>query len=457
MRQLADLLNSFAGTAARLPSGLPLTTSPGVPGSRGSMGAWREAGPPPLSAAAAAAFPALRAAEAALEAKLADNAAACVADYVRLHVLNERLGARRSFRAAEACRGLNRYCDVLPYDDNRVRLGQPAFAGFSSGGVGGAGCGGAPPGGQPSPVADSNGPPAAAAAAAVANDYVNASPLQPSTDGDVPWAYIASQGPLKHTRDTFWQMAVEQRCSAIVMLTNTVERGMQKCAAYFAAPPRTAKAFGRYTVSTLSVEQLLPHLERRSLAVKDTHGQCSSPLKRPLDGAPPHQQQQQSSAGQGSGGGSGGGGGPGPQPRTMTVQHYHYTAWPDHGVPSSAEPLLRLCAELHASGAHASPILVHCSAGIGRSGVFCVLDIATRRLLHLLEGEGAGSSDAAAAGAEAVDVATLVADLRRQRLGMVQTRDQYVFCHTALLHFVRHLAAERLASPRQGGQPLEQE
>lgn len=108
MRQLADLLNSFAGTAARLPSGLPLTTSPGVPGSRGSMGAVREAGPPPLSAAAAAAFPALRAAEAALEAKLADDAAACVADYVRLHVLNERLGARRSFRAAEACRGLNR-------------------------------------------------------------------------------------------------------------------------------------------------------------------------------------------------------------------------------------------------------------------------------------------------------------------------------------------------------------
>lgn len=86
-----------------------------------------------------------------------------------------------------------RYCDVLPFDDNRVKLGQPAFAGSSSGGAGGPGSGGAPPGGQPSRAADSNGPPAAAAAAAVANDYVNASPLQPSTDGDVPWAYIASQ------------------------------------------------------------------------------------------------------------------------------------------------------------------------------------------------------------------------------------------------------------------------
>lgn len=78
--------------------------------------------------------------------------------------------------------------------------------------------------------------------------------------------------------------------------------------------------------------------------------------------------------------------------------------------------------------------------------MFCVLDIATRRLLRLLEGGRAGSCDAAAAGAEAVDVAALVADLRRQRLGMVQTRDQYVFCHTALLHFVRQLAAERLAA-----------
>ncbi|KAL4443249.1 hypothetical protein ABPG75_010986 [Micractinium tetrahymenae] len=448
MRQLIDVLNSIAGSAARLPSSLPPSSSTGSggagrPGSqqagaapggsssssmRGSSssssfgGALDEADlPPPLSTAAAAALPALRAAEAALEAKLANDAAACVADYMRLHVLNERLGAQRRFRDAEACRGLNRYCDVLPYDNNRVRLGQPAFLGsrdssssnISSSAAGGSG-GGAPPAGQAARAA--NGVGHGAAAAAVAVDYINASPLQLSAEEDVPWAYIASQGPLRHTRDAFWQMAVEQRCSAVIMLTNTVERGVQKCAAYFASAPRSAKAFGRFTVSTLSLEQLLPDLERRSLAVKDTQGQGSGPLKRTLDGEP-HQQLQQELPGpsQGSSGSSGGGGqaGSASRQRSTTIQHYHYTAWPDHGVPPSPEPLLHLCAELRAAGAHAAPILVHCSAGIGRSGVFCVLDITTRRLLHLLESERAGSAEqVAAAAAKAVDISGLVADLR---------------------------------------------
>jgi hypothetical protein len=161
---------------------------------------------------------------------------------------------------------------------------------------------------------------------------------------------------------------------------------------------------------------------------------------------------------------------------SFTVQHFHYSAWPDHGVPTSPEPLLALCAELRRRGAHASPIVVHCSggwaaavvgmlcvttlraalvlcvlwnctvmcscatmccdrmlrlavsqeevlltlpclppslplflpcaAGIGRSGVFCVLDVITQRLLGLQ-----GCQDAAR-GAAAVDVAALVADLR---------------------------------------------
>lgn len=282
-------------------------------------------------------------------------------------------------------------------------------------------------------------------------DYINASAVVASSQGDIPWAYIACQGPLKHTRDAFWQMAVEQRCSAVVMLTNTVERGVAKCAAYFAPAPRTAKAFGRFTVCTLAAEQPLPDLERRTLAVKDCQGQLGSgapPLKRPLEQP-----------------GSSGGDTDAAEVaeaaaaaavvaqrarHTTTLNHYHYTAWPDHGVPPSAEPLLALCQDLRDAGAHAAPVLVHCSAGIGRSGVFCVLDVITRRLLHLLHApaaDGAGREAAAAAGAAAVDVGALVADLRRQRLGMVQTREQYVFCHTALLHFLRQLAAERHPHP----------
>lgn len=136
MRQLVDLLNSIAGSAARLPSSLPPSSSAGIasvglPGSqqpigaalgsdtgsslqsRGGMGGpfYAAGPPPPLSPAAAAALPALRAAEAALEAKLANDGAVCTGEYVRLHLLNERFGAQRSFSDAEACRPLNRWAD----------------------------------------------------------------------------------------------------------------------------------------------------------------------------------------------------------------------------------------------------------------------------------------------------------------------------------------------------------
>ncbi|PSC69772.1 Meiotically up-regulated 66 [Micractinium conductrix] len=394
---------------------------------------------PPMSPVAAAALPVLRAAEAALEAKLAGNAAACDADFMQLHILNERLARELRFTAAEARRDLNRYCDVLPFDSNRVRLGQPAFERRAA----------VPAGGAASGVAAADSGASDAEACAGRSSSSSSSSGSAGAPGDVPaWAYIASQGPLRHTRDAFWQVAVEQRCSTVVMLTNTVERGVPKCAAYFADAPRTAKALGRYTVSTLSCKQVLPDLELRQLAVKDTtQGGSTGQLKRSLDGmsapsaeapaAPAHRSR-----------------------AAATLQHYHYTAWPDHGVPTSPEPLLRLCGELRRSGAHGAPIVVHCSAGIGRSGVFCVLDIITRRLLHLLDGHPAASGAAGAAGQEvaaaaaaaaavAVDVAALVADLRRQRGGMVQTREQYVFCHTALLHFVRQLAAARQPEPRQ--------
>ncbi|KAI7840631.1 hypothetical protein COHA_005653 [Chlorella ohadii] len=475
MRQLVDLLNSIAGSAASRQSSLPAAgSSRGGTCRRASSSpmlttAGAAAAPPPLSAELAARHPALRAAEAALEAKLENGAADCDEDYIRLAELNEQLGSQRGFDAAEARRDLNRYCDVLPYDDNRVRLGRPAFPpGWVSGSAAAAsaapavnGSGTSPARGSGCGSSSSSGRGSGSAAEAGLGDledYVNASPLYSCDDGsggcfgDERWAYIASQGPLKHTRDAFWRMAAEQGCGAVVMLTNTIERGMTKCAPYFAvapytylrcgtplsisfrpahphpavergmtkcAPyfaeaPRTAKSLGRFTVQTAEVEELLPDLHRRTLVLKDTQ----QPAVQPLAPQQGQQGQQAQQAGR------------------MRLTHYHYSAWPDHGVPSSPQPLLRLCEELRAAGHHAGPVLVHCSAGIGRSGVFCVLDIVTRRLLGLL-----GAHDAAA-GAAAVDLAALVAHLRRQRLGMVQTRDQYLFCHTALLAFVRQLAQQ---------------
>lgn len=364
MRQLVELLNSIGGSVASRQSSLPTAgSSRGSPCRRANSSPMQAAAaaavPPPLSPELAASHPALRAAEAALEAKLENGAAACDEDYLSLTMLNEQLATQRGFDAAVARLYLNRYRDVLPYDDNRVRLGRPAFppgwassssaAPAASGGATTplAGCGA----GRGS--ASSRG--SSAAAEGDLEDYVNASPLFSCNGGDGSgacfdeerWAYIASQGPLKHTRDDFWRMAAEQGCGAVVMLTNTVERGTIKCAPYFAEAPRTAKALGRFTVQTADVEELLPDLHRRTLVLKDTQQPPVQPLEQ--------QEQQSQQAQQGQQGQQAG--------RTRLV-HYHYSAWPDHGVPASPQPLLRLCEELRAAAQHSGPVLVHCS-GVG--------------------------------------------------------------------------------------------
>lgn len=434
MRQLVELLNSIGGSVASRQSSLPTAgSSRGIACQRANSSPMQAAAaaaePPPLSPELAARHPALRAAEAALEAKLENGAAACDEDYLSLTMLNEQLATQRGFDAAVARLDLNRYRDVLPYDDNRVRLGRPAFppGWASSSSAAPAASGGAtttPLAGSGAGRGSASSRGSSAAAEGDLEDYVNASPLFSCNGGDAcfdeeRWAYIASQGPLKHTRDDFWRMAAEQGCGAVVMLTNTVERGTIKCASYFAEAPRTAKALGRFTVQTADVEELLPDLHRRTLVLKDTQQPAVQPL---VQQAQQGQQGQRAQQGQQSG-------------RTRLV-HYHYSAWPDHGVPASPQPLLRLCEELRAAVQHSGPVLVHCSAGIGRSGVFCVLDIVSQRLLSLLD------SRDEAAGAAAVDLAALVAHLRRQRLGMVQTWEQYLFCHTALLAFVRQLAQQ---------------
>lgn len=106
MRQLADLLNSFAGSAARLQSSLPTPPTAGMP--PGAVGGGAVVPPPPLSPHAAAAHPALAAAEAALMAKLAGGASGCNAEYAALLRLNDRLGLQGRFVAAATHPELNR-------------------------------------------------------------------------------------------------------------------------------------------------------------------------------------------------------------------------------------------------------------------------------------------------------------------------------------------------------------
>ncbi|KAF2350207.1 PTP type protein phosphatase [Trinorchestia longiramus] len=118
-----------------------------------------------------------------------------------------------------------------------------------------------------------------------------------------------------------------------------------------------------------------------------------------------------------------------PVPESRIVCQFHYSLWPDHGVPESVKPLLamvRLVRECQAS--ETLPLLVHCSAGCGRTGTICAIDhvwtlLRTGRL------------------PDSVDLLAMVKEMRRQRVAMVQTRDQYVLLHRA----VRHLFKDRLA------------
>lgn len=300
----------------------------------------------------------------------------CFAEYTALEELQDELnhtyGFKTALKATEA--DLNRYSDVLPYEHSRIKVHGTAQVQLGT----------------------------------EVDDYMNASLIECSdpVTGSA-WQYIAAQGPLPQTADAFWQMVVEQKARSIVMLTDLIENKRRKCHPYFALKAgSTFKAGPTVQVRTVSTDELIPGLIRRQFEVF---------LNDSVD--------------------------------PWRCEHYHYTAWPDHGVPQSPTTILVLCSLMRNNppqmiDGREPPIVVHCSAGIGRTGVFCTVDIASRLLLtagKAAEGSNGDESSAnlvANAAREAVDVGKIVAQLRHQRGGMVQTGEQFKFCHTALLALI---------------------
>ncbi|CAK0785693.1 hypothetical protein CVIRNUC_008904 [Coccomyxa viridis] len=217
-----------------------------------------------------------------------------------------------------------------------------------------------------------------------AKDYINASLLE-SPPGEQPkWRYIATQGPKESTTGDFWQMVQERRCGVIIMLTRVTESGgFTKCARYFPEGLNQRELYGGWHVQCTSVREVDSDVTRRDLLVTPPAG----------TGAP------------------------------LQVAHFHYHAWPDHGVPSTTQPLRDLVGAVKGlEQPQAGPAVVHCSAGIGRTGTYCAVDVALQRLR-------CGDYGAAVSAAE---LKPLVAELRRQRAGMVQTPEQYAFCYQAI-------------------------
>ena len=284
---------------------------------------------------------------------------------------------------------LNRYANVLPYDHALV------------------------------PVAPPNS----------SREYINASWLTSTRDDAAAWRYICTQGPLPHTSGTFWRMVYAQRPVAIAMLTGFVEKRIQKCHEYFPATLEDELYtdddghLAKLRIACERVETLVPGLEERNIVVES------------LD----------------------------PGGETIRVSHFHYTEWPDHGTPGSTHVLrllihrMRKLQELRAAdvagsaaattttspaGAGAghdsqsasagseAPLVVHCSAGVGRTGVFCACDVLIRRIDAILKHPHKFDGNAFAA--KFLNIPSLIKFFRTQRVGMVQTREQYVFCFRLL-------------------------
>ncbi|XP_037828918.1 receptor-type tyrosine-protein phosphatase F isoform X10 [Kryptolebias marmoratus] len=203
------------------------------------------------------------------------------------------------------------------------------------------------------------------------SDYINANYIDGYRKQN---AYIATQGPLPETLTDFWRMVWEQRSNTIVMMTRLEEKSRVKCDQYW--PSRGTETYGMIQVTMLDTVELATYSVRTFALYKN-----GSSEKR-------------------------------------EVRQFQFMAWPDHGVPEYPTPILAFLRRVKACNPpDAGPMVVHCSAGVGRTGCFIVIDAMLERMKH----------------EKTVDIYGHVTCMRAQRNYMVQTEDQYIFIHEALL------------------------
>ncbi|KAM3914325.1 receptor-type tyrosine-protein phosphatase F isoform 7-T7 [Leptodactylus fuscus] len=206
------------------------------------------------------------------------------------------------------------------------------------------------------------------------SDYINANYIDGYRKQN---AYIATQGPLPETLSDFWRMVWEQRTTTIVMMTRLEEKSRVKCDQYW--PSRGTETYGMIQVTLLDTVELATYTVRTFALYKN--GSCEK----------------------------------------REIRQFQFMAWPDHGVPEYPTPILAFLRRVKACNPpDAGPMVVHCSAGVGRTGCFIVIDAMLERVK--LE--------------KTVDIYGHVTCMRSQRNYMVQTEDQYIFIHEALLEAV---------------------
>ncbi|MEE6482977.1 hypothetical protein FKM82_013394 [Ascaphus truei] len=244
-------------------------------------------------------------------------------------------------------RAKNRFTNVLPYDQSRVKLN--IIEGDTT------------------------------------TDYINGN-YMPGYNSMKE--FIATQGPLPNTVADFWRMGWEHHVSTVIMLTNCMENGRLKCEHYWPLD-YTPCTYENITV-TVTSETILPEWTIRDFSLK--HAQ---------------------------------------QPGVKYVRHFHYTVWPDHGVPENTSTIIQfrnLVREYMDERKSNGPSIVHCSAGVGRTGTLIALDY----LMQQVEKE------------KRVGSYSFVKKMRMNRPLMVQTESQYVFLNKCMLDLIQQPVEESI-------------
>ncbi|KAM4703068.1 receptor-type tyrosine-protein phosphatase H [Rhinophrynus dorsalis] len=193
--------------------------------------------------------------------------------------------------------------------------------------------------------------------------------------------FIASQGPLPNTTADFWRMIWEHNVNTLVMLTNCVENGRPKCEHYWPLD-YTPCTYGDITV-TVTSETILPEWTIRDFSLKHAN-----------------------------------------QQGIKNVRHFHFTAWPDHGVPDNTSNIIEfrnLVREYMDQKRSNGPTVVHCSAGVGRTGTLIALDY----LMQMMEKQ------------QCIGIYGFVEKMRMNRPLMVQTESQYVFLNKCMMDLIQ--------------------
>ncbi|KAK7073147.1 Tyrosine-protein phosphatase non-receptor type 2 [Halocaridina rubra] len=223
-------------------------------------------------------------------------------------------------------------------------------------------------------------------------NFINASLVKVES---VNRSYILTQGPLPQTSPHFWLMVWQQKVKGIIMLNKVIEKNQIKCHQYW---PVGNSDGGDNTMAVSSVGLQV------DLVSMDRHSHYNYSTLRLTENA------------------SG---------DSRTILHFHYTTWPDFGVPQSPEAFYKFLNVVRASGVlepDVGPSVVHCSAGIGRSGTFCLVDTVLMMISKGLCDSGPGK------------VIEVLLDMRKQRMGLIQTPDQLRFSYQAIVYGANRLS-----------------